>query len=93
GWRADRVKEQLRLSLTSLRTDAVDLFYLHAPDYDTPLEETLLAVNHLSEEELFKEWGLSNYAAWEVAHAWNTCRQNGWPTPSVYQGMYNYFTR
>ncbi|CAM9819972.1 unnamed protein product, partial [Laminaria digitata] len=56
------------------RTDSVDLFYLHAPDYDTPLEETLLAVHELREEGLFREWGVSNYAAWEVAHVWNMCR-------------------
>lgn len=53
------------------RTDKVHLFYLHAPDYDTPLLETLEAVHQLREEGLFREWGLSNYAAWEVAHIWN----------------------
>lgn len=93
GLQGARVKEQLRLSLASLRTDTVHLFYLHAPDYDTPLEETLLAVHELREEGLFVEWGLSNYTAWEVAHIWNMCKMNNWQPPSVYQGMYNSVTR
>lgn len=39
------------------------------------------------------EFGLSNYAAWEVAEICTLCRSNGWILPTVYQGMYNATTR
>ncbi|CAM9231442.1 unnamed protein product [Ectocarpus sp. 12 AP-2014] len=93
GLNAASVKEQLRASLSSLRLESVDLFYLHAPDHETPLEETLQAVHELRSEGLFREWGLSNYAAWQAVDIWHICKANGWQTPAVYQGMYNAVTR
>ena len=47
GLKCDSVKKQLNESLKRLKKDSVDLFYLHAPDHTTPIEETLEAVNHL----------------------------------------------
>lgn len=44
---AKGVREQLNQSLTNLQTKCLDIFYLHAPDHNTPLEETLRAVNTL----------------------------------------------
>ena len=44
---AASVKEQMSLSLASLQSSSVDIFYLHAPDHTTPLEDTLQAVNTL----------------------------------------------
>ena len=47
GLKYDSVLEQLNTSLKRLKKDSVDLFYLHAPDHNTPIEETLEAVNQL----------------------------------------------
>ena len=47
GRNYDSVLEQLNESLKRLKRDSVDLFYLHAPDHNTPIEETLHAVNQL----------------------------------------------
>jgi len=47
GLKYDKVLEQLNESLRRLKKDTVELFYLHAPDHNTPIEETLSAVNHL----------------------------------------------
>jgi len=52
GLKYDRVLEQLNVSLKRLKRDSVDLFYLHAPDHNTPIEETLQAVNHLYKGKL-----------------------------------------
>ncbi len=41
------VLEQAAISLKSLNSKCVDIFYLHAPDHDTPIEETLEAVQQL----------------------------------------------
>lgn len=51
GLQGDRVKEQLNISLKRLQVDCVDLFYLHAPDHKTPIEETLAACYDLFREK------------------------------------------
>uniref|UniRef100_A0A8D3BKF7 Aldo-keto reductase family 7, member A3 (aflatoxin aldehyde reductase) n=1 Tax=Scophthalmus maximus TaxID=52904 RepID=A0A8D3BKF7_SCOMX len=89
----ESVRSQLETSLQRLRTDCVDLFYLHAPDHQTPIQDTLRACNDLHKEGKFKEFGLSNYASWEVAEIVCICRHNNWIIPTVYQGMYNATTR
>uniref|UniRef100_A0A9L0T605 NADP-dependent oxidoreductase domain-containing protein n=1 Tax=Equus caballus TaxID=9796 RepID=A0A9L0T605_HORSE len=89
----DCVRSQLETSLKRLQCPRVDLFYLHAPDHSTPVEETLRACHQLHQEGKFVELGLSNYAAWEVAEICTLCKSNGWIMPTVYQGMYNVITR
>ncbi|XP_030393526.1 aflatoxin B1 aldehyde reductase member 2 [Gopherus evgoodei] len=89
----ESVRSQLETSLERLQMKSVDLFYLHIPDHDTPVEQTLHACNELYKEGKFKELGLSNYAAWEVAEIYTTCKYNNWVLPTVYQGMYNATTR
>lgn len=87
------VRFQLETSLKRLQCPRVDLFYLHIPDHNTPIEETLQACHQLHQEGKFVELGLSNYASWEVAEICTLCKKNGWIMPTVYQGMYNAITR
>ena len=56
------------------RPNCVDLFYLHAPDHNTPIEDTLRAVHELRTEGLFRVWGVSNYTAWETVDIWHICK-------------------
>lgn len=93
GLSFDGVVEQLQQSLTNLKTDSVDLFYLHYPDHNHPIEETLKACDHLHKEGKFKELGVCNYAAWELMEIYHICKENNWVVPTVYQGMYNPVTR
>nr|XP_060484510.1 aflatoxin B1 aldehyde reductase member 2-like [Panthera onca] len=81
----DSLRTQLETSLKRLQCSRVDLFYLHAPDHDTPVEETLRACHQLHQEGKFVELGLSNYAAWEVAEICTLCKSSGWILPTVYQ--------
>lgn len=85
----ESLKEHFNTSLKELGTDAVDIFYLHAPDRSVPFEKTLEAVNELHKEGKFVQLGLSNYAAWEVAEIWNIAKERGWVKPTIYQAMYN----
>lgn len=87
------VKANLSKSLNELGSDSVDIFYLHAPDRSVPFQETLEACNELYQEGKFKQLGLSNYAAWEVAEVWNIADQRGLVKPTIYQAMYNCLTR
>lgn len=89
----EALKEALNTSLKELKTDCVDIFYLHAADRSVPFEETLEAVNELHKEGKFVELGLSNFTAFEVAEVVITCKERGWVRPTIYQGMYNAITR
>lgn len=71
----------------------MNIFYLHSPDRNTPIEETLKACQTLYEQNKFVELGLSNYPAWEVSEIYHLCKNRGWILPTVYQGMYNTVTR
>ncbi|KAF9922079.1 hypothetical protein FBU30_007831 [Linnemannia zychae] len=93
GLQAAKVRESLELSLKALKTNKVHVFYLHAPDYATPIEETLKAVDDLYREGKFEVFGLSNYPAWVVTQIYYLCKSHGYVVPTVYQGMYNAFTR
>lgn len=93
GLRPEQIVKQVGISLKRLKTDYVDLLYLHAPDPKTPVEVTLESCERLFRQGKFRELGLSNYAAWQVVDAWHICKQNGWVMPVVYQGMYNGITR
>ncbi|XP_051028098.1 aflatoxin B1 aldehyde reductase member 2-like [Acomys russatus] len=91
--RLDNIRFQLETSLKRLQCPRVDIFYLHIPDHSTPIEETLQVCNQLHQEGKFVEFGLSNYASWQVAEICTLCKKNGWIMPTVYQGMYNATTR
>jgi len=87
------VYSQLTESLQRLELESVGTLYLHFPDQNTPLEQTLEACAELYQSGSFKELGLSNYPAWEVVHIWHLCNKYGWPQPKVYQGLYNGLSR
>ncbi|KAF7351358.1 Aldo/keto reductase [Mycena sanguinolenta] len=78
-----------KFSLDALKTDKVDIYYLHAPDRTVPYEETLRELNKIYTEGAFARLGISNYPAWEVAQICENCKRNGWVMPSIYQGIYN----
>jgi aflatoxin B1 aldehyde reductase len=87
------IRRGLTNSLKALQTEKVDIFYLHAPDRNTPFEDTLREVNKLYQEGHFSRLGLSNYMAWEVAQICEICIKNEWVMPTVYQGVYHVLQR
>jgi aflatoxin B1 aldehyde reductase len=93
GYTEEKVKLQMDMCLGSLGMEKVPILYLHMPDHGIPIEATLKALTALHKQGRFEELGLSNYAAWEVAHIVHLCRQNGWIQPTVYQGVYNAVSR
>ncbi|MDH3635028.1 MAG: aldo/keto reductase [Gammaproteobacteria bacterium] len=93
GLQPAQVKQQMAEILQRLGTDRVDLLYLHSPDLNTPVAQTLESCYELFQLGKFRHFGLSNYASWQVAEVVEICRHNGWMQPTVYQGMYNALTR
>jgi aflatoxin B1 aldehyde reductase len=76
-----------------LGRDNIDLLYLHSPDLETPVAQTLECCFELYQQGKFRDFGLSNYSSWQVAEVVEICRREGWMEPTVYQGMYNALTR
>ena len=89
----DAVRAQLMESLDRMGIDRADIFYLHFPDPNTPVESALEACGELHRAGKFTELGLSNFPAWMVADAWHKCKTNGWVVPTVYEGVYNPLSR
>ncbi|KXT07402.1 hypothetical protein AC578_414 [Pseudocercospora eumusae] len=71
----------------------VDILYIHAPDANTDLEETLSAINEVYKSGFFKRFGLSNYDAEDVQRVYDHCKAKGYPLPQVYQGNYSAVAR
>lgn len=80
-------------SLRRLRTDRIDLFYLHRFDGKTALEETLRALNDLVGAGKILYVGASNFAAWQTEKALGVSALNGWAAFKFLQPMYNLVKR
>jgi aryl-alcohol dehydrogenase-like predicted oxidoreductase len=61
------IRTSLERSLQRLRTEYLDVYLMHAPDPQTPLEETLEALRELRAEGLVRYFGLSNHPAAQIA--------------------------
>ncbi|MFY0608176.1 MAG: L-glyceraldehyde 3-phosphate reductase [Cyclobacteriaceae bacterium] len=79
-------------SLKRMKLDYVDLFYHHRPDPDTPLEETMMALDHIVKSGRALYVGISNYQAEEAAKAIAILDQLGTPC-LIHQARYSMFDR
>lgn len=80
-------------SLRRLRTDYIDLYYLHQPDDAVEIGETLAVLDELRREGKVRWTGTSNYAAWQMAEIAALSRERGYQAPAVAQPMYNILAR
>ena len=85
--------EGVNNSLKRLQLDYVDVIFCHRPDFDTPLEETCLALNNVIEKGLAFYWGTSEWPPERIARALELCDQFGWHKPIVEQCEYNMLAR
>ena len=76
-----------------LRRETIDVLYLHAPDPETPIEQTIGAIVKLIDERKIRRWGVSNYAAWQVAEILLFCAAQQVPRPAISQVLYNVLVR
>lgn len=90
---ASAIREAIEASLRRLRTDYVDLYYLHQPDDAVPLEESLEAVEELVREGKVREVGASNYASWQMCRMLWLAKERGYRPVRVTQPMYNPIAR
>lgn len=84
---------QVDASLKRLGTDYIDILYIHRWDYDTPIEETMAALNDLVRSEKVHYLGASAMYAWQFQKAQYVAEKNGWTRFSVMQNHYNMLYR
>lgn len=90
---ASRIRSAIDGSLERLRTDHVDLYYLHKPDPDTPIGETLGALDELVSAGKVRAIGCSNFSAEQLAEADSVARTQDTVRFTALQNRYSLLER
>ncbi len=69
GLSRKHIMQGIEDSLRRLGTDYIDLYYVHEPDYDTPIEETLCALDGLVHQGKVRYIACSNFSTWQLCKA------------------------
>ncbi len=85
--------EGVNNSLKRLQMDYVDLLFCHRPDPETPIEETVRAMDILIKQGKAFYWGTSEWSAADILRADGIARQYNLTPPSMEQPEYNMFHR
>ena len=88
-----RVVAACNESLERLGTDYIDVYYLHAPDHRTPIEDTLEGVSTLLKAGKIRSWAVSNYASWQILEMLHLCERSTLVRPVMSQVIYNLLIR
>jgi aryl-alcohol dehydrogenase-like predicted oxidoreductase len=93
GGSARYVATAIEASLKRLKTDWIDLYFLHRPDPTTPIEETLRALDRLVTQGKVRSIGCSNFSATEVIEAERVAGANGLNRFIACEDQYNLLSR
>jgi voltage-dependent potassium channel beta subunit len=93
GLSRKHVIEACQQALQRLRVDYLDLYFCHRPDPDTPIEETVAAMDTLIRQGKVLYWGTSEWPAEAIHEAHRIARENHLYAPVVEQPQYNLLHR
>ncbi len=93
GLNRKHVIEACHNSLRRLQVDYLDLFFCHRPDAQTPIAETVWAMNTLIQQGKVLYWGTSEWSAQQIMEAHAFARQNCLIPPAMEQPEYHMFHR
>lgn len=85
--------EGMNAALRRLQMEYVDLVFCHRPDPETPIEETVRAMDILIKQGKAFYWGTSEWSAAEIMAADGIARRYGLTPPNMEQPQYNMFVR
>jgi len=80
-------------ALGRLQTDYVDLIFCHRPDSETPIEETVRAMDHVIRQGKALYWGTSEWSASQIRQAYDFARLEHLTPPTMEQPQYNMLHR
>lgn len=87
------IVQAVEASLKRLGIDHIDLYQQHVPDRDTPIEETLRALDDLVASGKVRYLGNSNFSGWQIADADWTARHHGLHRFATAQNLYSLLDR
>ena len=87
------IMNAVEASLKRIGTDYIDLYQVHFPDPETPIEETLRALDDLVTAGKVRYIGCSNFASWQVAESWYIAKELGANRFVSAQNHYNLLDR
>ena len=87
------VKKNLDLSLKRLAMDFVDIYYLHSPDENTPVVDSIRAMGEAIQAGKVRHYAISNYSAEQTAELLKAADENNLPRPVLHQGPYSLLLR
>lgn len=93
GLSRKHVTDACHAALRRLRVDCLDLYYCHRPDPDTPIEETVGAMDALIRQGKVLYWGTSEWTAGQIREAHKIARVRNWYAPTMEQPQYNLLHR
>ncbi|MBP1806151.1 potassium channel beta subunit family protein [Rubellimicrobium aerolatum] len=93
GLSAKHVTEACHAALRRLQVDHLDLYFCHRPDIDTPIEETVRAMDNLIRQGKVLYWGTSEWSAQQITEAHRVAREWRMTPPTMEQPQYNLFER
>ena len=93
GLNRKHVIEACDEALKRLQVDYLDLYYCHRPDKNTPIAETVLAMNHLIQQGKVLYWGTSEWSGVEIMEAHRVAAEYRLIGPTMEQPQYNLFER
>jgi len=93
GLSRKHIFEACRNSLRRLQMDYLDLFFCHRPDPDTPIEETVRAMDDLLHQGKILYWGTSEWSAADIMRAHAIAREYDLVPPQMEQPQYNMLHR
>src|SRR5439155_6155874 len=79
GLSAVHILRELDRSLGRLRTDVIDLYIIHWPDREVPLETTLAAMDQAVRAGKVRHFGVSNHYGWQLCELLWLADRRGWP--------------
>ena len=83
------IARALDASLDRLGVDAIDLYYLHRDDDETPLDEAIAALGQAMTDGKVHAWGFSNFRGWKIAEMVHIADRLGVPRPIAMQPYYH----
>ena len=93
GLSRGHIKPECDRSLTRLRTDYIDIYYLHTYDFATPIEETIETMMDLIAAGKVRFWGISNFDCEQTMEVLAACDCHRWTRPVVHQSPYSLVNR
>lgn len=93
GLSRDNITQTVDRSLQRMDTEYIDLFYCHRYDKNTPVQETITAIQSLIDQGKISYWGISSFSTAQLCEIYYTARDMGCQLPSVGQYPYNLFNR